>query len=258
MIEVSVQHATALRTWFLPDQQGPLVGLHVLNTANGACFVDRWPDPRAVLTVSGGNYSLLGDPQAFTPDDLRAYIVGFVDAPVAWEAALREAFPDMQIWPRVVLALAAAPRFSHPIDMNIRRLVPDDAPSIADLSAESAWISKTWGGPSGLASSGMAWGAFAADRLIAVACSFFVGERFEEIGVVTEAEFRGRGLSVACAGALCGDIRERGRQPSWTTSPDNQASLRVALKLGFQFCRDDRLYVVGIDIPPPARPSPDQ
>jgi predicted GNAT family acetyltransferase len=95
----------------------------------------------------------------------------------------------------------------------------------------------------------MAWGAWTNGRLASVACTFFVGYQYEEIGVVTEPEDRGRGLSVACAGALCQYIRARGRTPSWTTSPDNTASIRVAQKLGFVHDRDDYLYVAGMLIP---------
>jgi predicted GNAT family acetyltransferase len=70
--------------------------------------------------------------------------------------------------------------------------------------------------------------------------------------VVTERTFRGRGLVPACAGGLAGEIRARGRTPSWTTSPENLASLRVAEKLGFERIRDDVLYVVGMPLPEPA------
>jgi len=66
---------------------------------------------------------------------------------------------------------------------------------------------------------------------------------------VTEPQFRGGGLSTACAAALCEDIRARSHQPSWATSPDNLASIRVAEKLGFTLQRRDVLYVVGIPIP---------
>jgi predicted GNAT family acetyltransferase len=95
----------------------------------------------------------------------------------------------------------------------------------------------------------MAWGAFVGERLVSVACIFFVGRQFEELGVVTEAEHRGRGLSLACAHGVCEEIRARGRRPSWTTSPDNAASKAVAERLGFSFRRRDVLYVAGIPIP---------
>lgn len=64
---------------------------------------------------------------------------------------------------------------------------------------------------------------------------------------------RGLGLNPACAGRVSEDIRRCGRTPSWTTSPDNLPSRRVAEKLGFERVRDDVLYVVGQPIPEPAR-----
>jgi RimJ/RimL family protein N-acetyltransferase len=53
------------------------------------------------------------------------------------------------------------------------------------------------------------------------------------------------------------DVRARGRTPSWSTSPDNRPSLRVAEKLGFEKARDAVLYVVGMPVPGSARPPRD-
>ena len=52
-----------------------------------------------------------------------------------------------------------------------------------------------------------------------------------------------------CAAGVARDVRARGRTPSWSTSPDNRASLRVAEKLGFRPVRDDCLWVTGQEIP---------
>ena len=111
------------------------------------------------------------------------------------------------------------------------------------------WIAGTWDGGDGLAGSGHGWGAFVDGRLVSVASSFFVGQQYEDIGVATHAEHRGRGLAFACAAGLCADIVARGRVPSWSTSPDNHASLRVAEKLGFVLDREDRLLVVNRAVP---------
>ncbi|MGH8929158.1 MAG: GNAT family N-acetyltransferase [Egibacteraceae bacterium] len=241
-----------LRDWFLPDRPGPLVGLHVVNTGNGACFADRWPDPRALLVETAGNYSLVGDPEALAPTDLHDGVVGLVEAPESFAPLLRRAFPDLQVWDRVILRLDGPPRAASAAGTAARPLQPADAYHVWGLSPDVAWIYKTWGSPSALAASGYAWGAFVGGRLASIACTFFVGSAYEDIGVVTEAGFRGQGLSVACAGGLCRDIQRRGRQPSWTTSPDNVASERVASKLGFARSRTDVLYVTGIPIPEPA------
>ena len=253
MIALTPNQTATLRSWFLPDQPGPLVGLHVIQTSVGECFADRWPDPRAVLVHCGRNYSLAGDPAALTAADLAGRIQGFVEAPERFVPLLWSAFDDLAIWDRVILELPGRPRRASGGQCVVRRLEPGDAAALGGLDPELAWIGNTWGGPDGLAASGYGWGAFAEGRLVSVACSFFLGERYEDIGVVTESAFRGRGLSVACAGALCEAILARGRRPCWTTSPDNIASLRVAEKLGFQHRRHDRLYVVGLPIPESAR-----
>jgi RimJ/RimL family protein N-acetyltransferase len=136
----------------------------------------------------------------------------------------------------------------HPVPApvaEIRRLGSGDAEAIDRLSPETHWISETWGGPAGAAAGGLAFGAFHGGRLTSVALPFYVGERFEDVGVVTEDGTRARGFSTACAAAVVEDIIGRGKRPSWSTSPDNIASRRVADKLGFRHCRDDLLYLVG-------------
>ena len=176
-----------------------------------------------------------------------------MDAPAGFEPLLRATVPTLAVWPRVILELPGDPQPVASAEAVIRLLRPADAGQVAGLSSEVAWIAATWSGPAGLAASGHAWAAFRRGRLAAVACSFFVGVHYEDIGVVTEPAERGRGLSAACAGALCLDIRGRGRRPSWSTSPDNAASLRVAEKLGFIVQRRDRLLVVGQPVPEPER-----
>ncbi len=244
MVPISREQLATLEHWFVPDRPGPLVGLHVILTGHGGCLVDRWPDPRALLVETAANYSLAGDQRALGPADLRGRIAGFVEAPPPFLPLLRAAFPDLLVWDRVVLVLPAASRPAAGPGRPVRRLGPDDAGGLAALGGESRWVFRTWGGPAGLAAGGTAWGAFVRDRLVSVACVFFVGNSYEEIGVATEPGFRRRGLSTACAARVCADILSRGRLPSWTTSRDNAASLRVAAKLGFARQRNDYLYVV--------------
>jgi len=154
-------------------------------------------------------------------------------------------------WERVILTLQTPARYSRPQGYRLRRLVSTDVHHLWGLTPASAWITKTWGGPAGMAASGYAWGVFAAERLVSVACTFFLGAEYEDLGVVTEPGFRGLGLSVACAGALCQEIQDRGHRPSWSTAPDNIASLRVAEKLGFSGRHQGHLYAVGVSIPEP-------
>lgn len=252
------QRAT-LQPWFLPERPGPLIGSHIIQTGNGACFVDRWPDPQAVLVETAGNSTLLGAAHALTPAAIAPHIRGFVEASADFAPLLTAAFGQVGVWQRVIATRQAAPDpavASAPGAASVRRLQPADAYHLWGLGPDVAWISKTWGGPHGLAASGCAWAAFVDGQLASVACTFFLGTTYEEIGVVTVPPLRGLGLSTACANALCRDISARGHQPCWTTSPDNIASRRVAERLGFAPHRYDKLLVVGSAIPEPAtRPA---
>lgn len=94
------------------------------------------------------------------------------------------------------------------------------------------------------------WGERLRDgRLVAVAVPVFVGDRDEDVGVVTEAACRGRGLSPVCAARVIADIHTRYRTASWSTAPGHTASLCVAEQLGFVKPRDDVRSVVGLPLP---------
>lgn len=234
---------------FLPERPGPLVGSHVVLTGNGRIMADRYPDPRVLLAETAGNYELVGKTAVLSPDDLRPHIKGFVVGPAEAEALLKSAFPDLQVWRRVIYTQPNLPQPPSVTNAKIRRLTFAHAAQLATLPPEVAWVSKTWGGVAGLAASGYGWGAFMDGVLASVACTFFLGEQYEEIGVATHPTFQRLGLSSACTLAHCADIWSRGHQPSWTTSIDNAASQRVAEKAGFHHQRDALLYVVGIAIP---------
>lgn len=251
MIRLNHEQTTMLKEWFLPERPGPLIGSHIINTGHGACFADRWPQPRVLVVEAGGNYTLLGDARHVTAQTLKSVVRGFVECGPRFEPLLREAYPDMQPWPRIVFAQAEPPPPVTPQGYTLRLLHAADAAHIQNMDFSLSWIGNTWGGHEGLAASGYAWGALVDDRLVAIACTFFVGSQYEEIGVVTEPHFQRRGFSTACAAMLCRDIWARGHRPSWTTSTDNVASMRVAQKLGFSRQRDDVLYVAGIFIPTP-------
>jgi len=236
-----------LRPWFWPERPGPLVYPHVTATGHGRCLVDRLPGPRTVLAEVSGNYSVRGDADHLT--DPAEPIKGFVDAPEKFWPALRRLDPSAQVWERVIFGLPGEPAATTAPAAEVRRLADGDEAVVGALSDDVGWIASTLGGATGLTHSGLGWGAFLDGRLASVAVPFYLGERYTDIGVVTELEFRGRGLSTACAAEVVADIRRAGRIPSWSTSTDNPASLGVARRLGFRLVREDRLYAVRTPVP---------
>ena len=240
-----------LRGWFAPEAPGPLIGPHVLLTGRGRLWADRWPAPRALLAETTDNFALRGDPAAWDPAALAARLRGFVEAPPAYAPLLHEICPTLVVWPRVVYALAGPPpKPPLPKRARVRALQPSDLPAAAGLGPEVSWVFKTWGGLPGALASGLFWGAWLERRLVSVAGTFFLGAEYEDLGVATEPAYRGLGLNTACAAAACAAVQARGRTPSWNTSTDNPASIRVAQKLGFRWVRDDCLYVMGLETLP--------
>lgn len=252
MIEVRPDERDGARELFLPDRPGPLAGLHTIQTGLGLLLADRWPEPRTVLAAIGDDVQLAGDPEVLKPDDLRSVGIeqAMIDARPEFVPLLESVFAGVWRWPRVIARLDAQIQTAAPEGAEVRRLGWDDARGLGALDESIDWISNTWEGPSGLAGSGFAFGAFVDGQLVSVAAPFSMGEHFEDIGVVTEAAFRRRGLNAACVSRVVADIRERGRTPSWTTTPDNEGSLGVAAKFGAKKDRDDVLYMVGWDAAP--------
>jgi RimJ/RimL family protein N-acetyltransferase len=242
MIEITAGQAQALRARFR-SERAAIIALHGLNAGVGQLFVDRWPEPRVILASIGGLHSLWGDPGALQPDFLARHVRGMVYCEERFLPVLQMTFPQVRAIERVWFALTEDPRFELPAQTTFRPLQPEDADLVRALDPALHFISNTWGGPAGLAASGYGWGAFVGRELVSVSCTFLLGDTIEDVGVVTKADYRGRGLATACAGYLCREILRRGRRPTWTTSSGNRASIRVAEKVGFEFQAQEALYI---------------
>ncbi len=235
---------------FFPAGPGPMVGRHVLNTGCGEILVDRFPDPRLIFSRAGGNLALAGDPDVATVPKLQVMIQdGMLEAGAEFGPRLRQAFSRVLVWERLIYVQESHPVVRETKGFILRRVRGSDSPAVVGISPDLRWIWNTWGDAAALAGSGCAWGAFRDGRPVALACSFFVGDDYEDIGVITEPGFRGLGLSSSCTTMLSLDIRARGRTACWSTSKPNIASRRVAEKSGFALARESFLFVINGEIP---------
>ncbi|QLE75278.1 GNAT family N-acetyltransferase [Streptomyces rectiverticillatus] len=225
---------------------------HVALTGHGSWWADDPSGPRAVAVSCAGHAILAGDPRSTDPGDLRFLAGHYVAAPDRFLPVLGAAFHRVVPWERMIrVRRDPSPVVRLGPEISVRRLLPRDARALRTLGPDMAWLSAGWGGPAGLAASGRCWGAFCDGALLSLACSFFVGSRYEDIAVATLPEERGRGLASVCVQALCKDVTARGRIPSWTCSRDNHPSRRLAAKTGFQLVHEFVHYAVGL---PAARP----
>ncbi|RSS64736.1 GNAT family N-acetyltransferase [Streptomyces sp. WAC06614] len=224
----------------------PALAEHALGTGRGRWWADRPVEPR-VLAVSCGDHVLLrGRAGVLRPQDLHPLAAAYVEAPEHFVPVLRAAFTRLDPWERMVYVRHAAPVEARPPrGVALRRLTGTDAERLADLGPQAQWIHGTWGGPHGLAGSGCAWGAFRRGRLLTVACTYVRGSRYEDVAVACDPAHRRRHLALACVNALCSDIEQRGRTPSWTCSRDHRPSRLLAWYAGFRLQQEHVHYATG-------------
>ncbi|MGG2464110.1 GNAT family N-acetyltransferase [Streptomyces sp. RGM 3693] len=251
MIELSPRQATAMSHWFAAGPPGATaLAEHALAPGAGRWWADRPVAPRAVAVACADHLLLRGEPTALAPLALAPFAAHYVQAPARFLPLLGCAFDGLAPWERmgyVHRVPVVPPR--PPRGVTVRRLTPADAPALAALGAESAWIHASWGGPAGLAASGHGWAAFEKDRLLAMACTYFRGSAYEDVACLTVPEHRRQRLALGCVTALCQDIAARGHTPSWTCSRDNRPSRLLAWTAGFRLEHEYVHYRTG----PPAR-----
>ncbi|KOU35537.1 GNAT family N-acetyltransferase [Streptomyces sp. WM6378] len=247
MIELPLRELPSYLRWFPSGTAGPTsLAEHVLATRTGRLWADRADRPRTVAITCAGHVLLSGDPGALQPGALAPLANRYVLAPARFLPALGSAFDRVVPWERMVYVHAEAPaRPRPPRGVTVRRVVEADATALAVLGADSAWIQASWGGPARLAGSGHAWGAFHRGRLLAVACTYFLGSRYEDIAVVTVPEHRREQLALSCVVALCAGVEARGRTTSWTCSRYNRPSRLLAWTAGFRLEREYVHYATG-------------
>ncbi|MFF4583804.1 GNAT family N-acetyltransferase [Streptomyces sp. NPDC001373] len=247
VIELPSPGPSALARWF-PGGAPGLAALpeHVIATGGGRWWADRAVAPKAVAVSSGDHLLLRGDPGALNPDALARFAGSYVEAPARFLPFLGAAFQRIDPWERMVYVRSAAATGARPAHgVTVRRLTPGDAPAVVALGPGAAWIHRTWGGPERLASSGLCWGAFHRGRALSLACTYFLGSRYEDVAALAALGHRRQHLALACVSALCQDIEARGRTASWTCSRDNRPSRLLAWSAGFRLTREYVHYATG-------------
>jgi len=76
-------------------------------------------------------------------------------------------------------------------------------------------------------------GAILNNQFVAIAQNYALTEKYGDIGVFTLPDWREHGFASAAAAQVAQWLQANGRIPVWSCGEHNQASLRVAAKLGF-------------------------
>jgi ribosomal protein S18 acetylase RimI-like enzyme len=135
-------------------------------------------------------------------------------------------------------------------DPRVRRLRPADALSLADMIARNPDIE-----PAGYATLDLdrapVWGAFEADRLVALArIAVQLPTVWIITGVFTDPTFRGRGLGREVTAAATADALAAGARAALYVRADNAAAQTIYREIGFERV-DRRIWIdAGADVAP--------
>ena len=125
----------------------------------------------------------------------------------------------------------------------VRRMTMADYGLLKTAPAELR--SSLWTSTRMLLEEGIVACAVVLGKVVATALTAARSERYADVGVYTQEEFRGLGYSTAAAATVVREVQEQRQIPVWSSGAHNQASLRVAEKLGFvEFGR--RRYAVPV------------
>jgi len=218
----------------------------------GDGYVDQMPNPRVGLIVSaeycffGGDSSL---PEAktlaemlFDTTPLDEMLAIYVEKETGWFdilMSLDENRPE------------SIPRFGivqRDYDFDIERLhaiaaklpagmklVPFDE-TIYNQAMSEAWsreFCEAYASAEDFLKQGFGFAVTENGRLVAGTTTMTVYSGGAETQVATRAEYRGRGLALACSAAFILECVRRGIRPCWDAA--NEASLHMAQKLGYEY-----------------------
>jgi GNAT superfamily N-acetyltransferase len=113
----------------------------------------------------------------------------------------------------------------------VRLLGPGDRRLLSSAPAEVR--GGGFGSIEALLTEGIVAGAVVDNALVAIAFTYARTALHADLGVATLESWRGHGLATAAASLVCALLQRRGITPTWSAGEHNDASLRVARKLGF-------------------------
>ena len=100
-----------------------------------------------------------------------------------------------------------------------------------------------WESPQAFVEKGFGFWLMAGEEIISECSSAFIGKGAVEINVYTHEEYQRQGLATIVASALIEECLARGLRPNWECWWENEPSVALALKLGFEFAIDHAVYL---------------
>jgi RimJ/RimL family protein N-acetyltransferase len=223
------------------------------NNNPGWIFVDHKDSPRTALIWSKGiqGFYLIGDHnnQAFI-NSLNDYITKSITPRMRqlgmnyfevsghhdkWNLESIFASRALQQWDQQVYMLLNEPLVTDN-QINILNLRSQEWKNRVFINNEfvNAHIDLFWARQDDFFNKGYGYIAIDGTEIIGVCYSSFVTKDIHAIGIETLTQYQRRGVGTALASLVVKEIVENGYAPYWDCSLKNEASKKLALRLGFQ------------------------
>ncbi|MBN1415740.1 MAG: GNAT family N-acetyltransferase [Bacteroidales bacterium] len=99
-----------------------------------------------------------------------------------------------------------------------------------------------WDSADDFCKNGVGFSLFYGNKLISTAYSAYIHDHKLELGIETVEEFRGKGFAQSACRALIDFCIENDYEPIWSCRIENTGSYNLALKLGFEPCKEIPYY----------------
>ncbi|KKB72827.1 MULTISPECIES: GNAT family N-acetyltransferase [Bacillus] len=219
---------------------------------DGKMYADHSVSPRsAVFQTPSGIYHLAGSPPESKRDEWHYYLkeqrngrrfTVFSDS-AEWDAFLTDGLDNtIKQMKRIVFSFVKEPE--HFVkDAGAACVMFSEEDLNESVLFNEQYADEYWGGADNFLKKGFGFKAVCGNRTVSECVSIFRSDRFAEIDIATDPDFRGRGYAALCARAFISYCKEHRMKPRWDCDQQNTASIRLAEKLGFRPLKNYSLYV---------------
>lgn len=227
----------------------PLISAVVRRKQRGRVFADAREAPGAAFVINdfGFAYLLGAGHEKFdaglerllsTPGALGPTYLLWYSPPAGWRARLDALGPDLvrrRERVRFEFREGLAPWLGEPVEcpagFELRELTPGLVPATEKLGVQLA--SRFWASAEDFAENGLGVCLTEGDEVVSLCYAAAVADGLAEVDVVTQPEYRGRGLAGVVTRQFIKECLRRGVAPTWDCFDYNAGSLRLAGGLGF-------------------------
>lgn len=237
----------------------PLISAVIQKLQRGQVFVDERQSPRSALVVTDFGFTMFvgaednelldaGLTDLFSrKNQLRPSYLLWYSPPIGWQKKLHALGPDL-VRERERVRFEFRPDqadwlntpVNAPTGLELRELTPGLIPKTEKFGVKLD--SRFWSSAKVFSENGIGVCLMKDGEMVSLCYAATIADRLAEVDVVTDPEYRGRGLASVTARQFIKECLGRGVVPTWDCFAHNSGSMKLAAKLSFVAKRTYAFY----------------